>query len=51
MRLILNIIIIAGHSINEIKFSILVPVLINVMVAAKKQHKREIATKSKLDFE
>jgi hypothetical protein len=41
---------IAGHSMNEINSSIVVPVLINVMVAAKKQHKREIATKSRFDL-
>lgn len=49
--LMLRIIIIASHSIDKIKVSIVVPTTKAVIVAAIKQHSREIATKSKLDFE
>lgn len=49
--LMLNIMIIASHSIDKMNVSIVVPTTINVIAAAIKQHNREIATKSKLDFE
>jgi len=49
--LMLKIIIIASHSIDKMNSFIVVPTTKNVIVAAIKQHNREIATKSKSDFE
>ena len=52
IRLILKIVMIAGHSIETINVLISIPGIIKkVMVAAIKQPNNEIATKSKLDFE
>jgi hypothetical protein len=47
----LSIIIIASHSMDNIKVSIVVPTTIKVIVAAIKHPSNEIATKSKFDFE
>jgi hypothetical protein len=44
-------IIIASHSIKPINVSIPIPYINPVIVAAMKQQIKEIATKSRLDFE
>jgi len=51
IKLMLSIIIIASHSISFIKWIRSNPFVIPVIVAAIKQHRRDIATKSKSDFE